>query len=397
MVTELRSKLEAFKQLNRCGVINTVSSTVMSVLPPLALLKRANKRLGSSPIAVEVIKDKLNEFNLDGEVLGITRGPVVSRYEIKLARGVRLSQVKNVTEDLAMALMTENIRIQAPIPGTDLIGIEVPNTEPSIIGLRCIISNWKGSKIQLPFAVGTDTTGKPVTLDLAKMPHLLIAGCTGSGKSVCLNNLILSLIYSRTPEDCKLVLVDPKRVEMAAYRSINHLWRDIVTDPLKAVDVFSDLIDEMDRRYRLLSEHLVKNIEAYNSLKDCHLPYIVTIVDEMADLMMLSGPELENKIVRIAQLARAVGIHLVLATQKPVVKVITGLIKSNIPSRIAFKVTSKTDSRVILDSNGAERLIGRGDMLVSAPGYTEPERLHAAWVSDQEILSVTEYLRSSHG
>jgi S-DNA-T family DNA segregation ATPase FtsK/SpoIIIE len=275
------------------------------------------------------------------------------------------------------------------------VGFEVVNEEPAIIGLKEIMKQAiklgrKGRrKYELPVAIGTGTTGEPRVLDLAKMPHVLIAGQTGSGKSVGLNALIMSLLYTRTPEECQLILVDPKRVEMVSYEGMPHLRQPVVMDPEEATAVFHELVNEMERRYELLSEHKVRNILSYNSLEGVErMPYIVTVVDEMADLMMTSGKALEGYIVRLAQLARAVGIHLVLATQKPVVKVITGLIKSNMPSRISFQVASKTDSRVILDENGAEKLAGRGDMLALHSGVSEPERLHGAWVSDAEIASV---------
>jgi len=304
---------------------------------------------------------------------------------------VRLSQIRKVSEDIALALRSNNIRIQAPIPGTSLIGIEMLNEKRSIIGFKDILSTETNARI--PIALGTDTIGKPKIIDLVDMPHLLIAGQTGSGKSVCLNSIVLSILYTRTPEECQLVLVDPKRVEMASYNEVPHLRCPVVTEVSEAVEVFSSLIEEMERRYKLLSEYRVRNIESFNTKSDTKLPYIVTIVDEMADLMMTSGKELENMIVRLAQLARAVGIHLVLATQKPIVKVITSLIKSNMPSRISFQVSSKNDSRVILDCNGAETLTGKGDMLMVGSGIAEPERYHGAWISDDEIITITDHIR----
>lgn len=337
----------------------------------------------------QVLTSKLKEFGLNGTVARVTRGPRITRYEIKLAPGVKISQVRNLSEDLAIALMSDKVRIQAPIPGTSLVGIEILNEIPAIIGLKDLIKDSRKADCELPIAIGTDVTGKPRILDLSKMPHLLIAGQTGSGKSVCLNSIILSVLYNKTPEECELMLVDPKRVEMTSYFSVPHLRHAIVTDPDEALSMFQGLVREMERRYRLLEEASVRNIVSYNQMGN-KMPYIVVIVDEMSDLMMTSGKELEKCIVRLAQLARAVGIHLVLATQKPVVKVITGLIKSNMPSRISFQVASKTDSRVILDQNGAEKLAGRGDMLATHPEVTEPERLHGAWVSDEEIKNITD-------
>jgi S-DNA-T family DNA segregation ATPase FtsK/SpoIIIE len=359
------------------------------------------------PIALE---KKLSEFGLEGKVVTVKSGPVISRYEVKLAPGIKLSQVKSISEDLAIALMSDKVRIQAPIPGTSLVGIEVANDKPSIIGLRTVLSKLFGinniehkkkynnamehrkertAEYTLPMAIGVNTIGNPVIFDLVKMPHLLIAGQTGSGKSVCLNDIIMTILYTKSPEECRLVLVDPKRVEMTSYKDIPHLWRPIVTEPEDATEVFGSLITEMESRYKILEEHKVRNIKSYNELVGVtKMPYIVAVVDEMADLMMTSGKELEAQIVRLAQLSRAVGIHLILATQKPIVKVITGLIKSNMPSRISFQVGSKGDSRVILDVNGAEKLIGRGDMLMIHPGCSEPERFHGAWVSDGEIETV---------
>jgi S-DNA-T family DNA segregation ATPase FtsK/SpoIIIE len=390
-LASLKRKLEAIKAFKRCGESSTPIQSEYH-LPSLSLLNDYVITASNSRIDIRVLEDKLSEFNLKGEVINVRKGPVLSRYEIKLARGVRLAEVRNVSEDLALALMTQNIRIQAPIPGTDLVGIEVPNSIPSTIGLKNVLSSWNGTTMKLPIALGVDAIGNPKTVDLTKMPHLLIAGTTGSGKSVCLNNIVLSILYSKAPTECRLVLVDPKRVEFSMYKNVPHLWRDVVTDPANAVTVFDSLIEEMENRYKLLSDVGVRNIESYNT-DNRLMPYIVAVVDEMADLMMCSGKELENKIVRLAQLARAVGIHLVLATQKPIVKVITGLIKSNISSRIAFQTASMTDSRVILDCNGAEKLIGKGDMLALLPGNTEPERLQGAWVSDAEIKAVVESIK----
>jgi S-DNA-T family DNA segregation ATPase FtsK/SpoIIIE len=284
--------------------------------------------------------------------------------------------------------MSGNVRILAPVPGTNLVGIEVANEAQDVIGLRSVLESYKGTE-RLPIAIGVDTVGQAKIFDLTKMFHVLIAGQTGSGKSVCINSIILSLLYTKTPDECQLILVDPKRVEMTPYHDIPHLRCPVVTEPAEAPGIFSSLIAEMERRYEVLAEKQVRNIEGYNELGGPRMPYIVTVVDEMADLMMTSGKGLEKMIVRLAQLSRAVGIHLVLATQKPIVEVITGMIKSNMPSRIAFRVASNMDSRVILDCGGAEKLVGRGDMLVLYPGISEPERYHGAWVSDDEIRLVT--------
>jgi len=361
--------------------------------PSLDLLQNHPTETTGSSIQAEVLESKLREFGFEGTVERVRKGPVITRYEVRLASGVRLAQVRKVSEDLAIALMSDKVRIQAPIPGTALVGIEVANESAATIGLRSVIQKARESSYELPLAIGTDTVGEPAVFDLTKMPHLLIAGQTGSGKSVAINAMILSLIYTKTPQECQLVLVDPKRVEMSFYKNIPHLRGHIVTEPEDALEVFQGLVKEMERRYRVLASRQVRNINSYNEVSTEKMPYIVTVVDEMADLMMTSGKELEACIVRLAQLARAVGIHLILATQKPVVKVITGLIKSNMPSRIAFRVSSKVDSGVILDCNGAEKLLGKGDMLFLNPESSEPERFHGAWVSDKEILSVTTAVR----
>jgi len=374
--------LEAARALN----IKIEASACLG-LPPLSLLKDYLGEPGGALAAPEVLEARLGEFGLQGKVVNIRRGPVVSRYEVKLAAGVKLAKVRGVAEDLSVALAGK-VRILAPIPGTSLVGFEVVNEDPATRGLKAVLETYKGLE-SLPVALGVDTAGDPRIVDLAAMPHLLVAGQTGSGKSVFLNALILSLLYTKVPAQCRFIMVDPKRVEMAAYRGIPHLMRPVVTDAQEAMLVFSWLVDEMERRYRVLEINHVRNIDAYNAKGDGTMPYIVAVVDEMADLMMTSGKYLESLIVRLAQLARAVGIHLVLATQKPIVKVITGLIKSNMSSRVAFAVSSKVDSRVILDVNGAEQLAGRGDMLLLASGMQAPERFHGAWVSDEEIQAVT--------
>lgn len=391
-VNELQTRLKEF----RAAASEEVIETSKYCQPSLGLLRNYPSDASGSTLRPEVLERKLLEFDFRGKVVNVRKGPLITRYEVKLNAGVKISQIRRISEDLAIALMSDKVRIQAPIPGTALVGVEVLNEEPAIIGLREVMKAARKlkKKYQLPLAIGTDTTGEPAILDLARMPHLLIAGQTGSGKSVSLNTIILSILYNQSPDECQLVLVDPKRVELSAYRYVPHLRCDVVTDPEDAVDVMGSLVSEMERRYRALETRGVRNIVSYNSLNDVErMPYIVTVVDEMSDLMLVSGRVLENYIVRLAQLARAVGIHLVLATQKPIVKVITGLIKSNMPSRVSFQVASKSDSRVILDENGAEKLAGRGDMLAMHPGVSEPERLHGAWVSDEEIAKVVETVR----
>lgn len=393
VANDIQSRLDEFRA---AASVDTPETPRTYCPPSLGLLRNYPAETSGNPMRPEILERKLLEFDFRGKVVNVRKGPLITRYEVKLNAGVKISQIRRINEDLAIALMSDKVRIQAPIPGTSLVGIEVLNEEPALIGLKDVMKAARKlrRKYQLPLAIGTDTTGEPVILDLAKMPHLLIAGQTGSGKSVSLSTIILSVLYNKSPEECELVLVDPKRVELAAYRDVPHLRCDVVTDPEDAVDVMGGLVNEMERRYTLLENEGVRNIVSYNSLDGVErMPYIVTVVDEMSDLMLTSGKVLEDYIVRLAQLARAVGIHLVLATQKPIVKVITGLIKSNMPSRISFQVASKSDSRVILDENGAEKLAGRGDMLAMHPGVTEPERLHGAWVSDKEIAKVVEAAR----
>ena len=390
-LTKLKNKLNVMQFLNN-EVSVSKNMKVKYRRPPVELLNKYPSNLKPNSLSPDDLENRIADLGFETAVQDIKHGPVVTRYELKLASGVRISQIRKVTEDIGMALRSSNIRIQAPIPGTPYIGIEMINDKRSIIGFRDILDTETSAKI--PMILGTDTIGRPKILDLVDMPHLLIAGQTGSGKSVCLNSIVLSILYTRTPDECQLVLVDPKRVEMASYNNLPHLRCPVVTEANEAVEVFSSLISEMERRYKLLQDYRVRNIEGFNQKSDTKLPYIVTIVDEMADLMMTSnGKELENMIVRLAQLARAVGIHLILATQKPIVKVITSLIKSNMPSRISFQVSSKIDSRVILDCNGAEALVGKGDMLLIGSGIPEPERYHGAWVSDDEISNITDYIR----
>lgn len=362
--------------------------------PTMDLLEDQVATTSQSSLDAVLLEDKLAEFGFQGTVEHISKGPRITRYEVRLAAGVRLSQVKNVAEDLAIALQSDRIRIQAPIPGTSLIGIEVANEVSSKVGIRQLIQAVRESDAELPIGIGVDVVGNPKVVDLAKMPHLLIAGQTGSGKSVGLNVILLSLLYSKRPENLKLVLIDPKRVEMTSYEDVPHLMCPVVTEPAEAVQVFEKLVREMENRYKILAEKKVRNIVSYNEIEGVeHMPYIVAVVDEMADLMLTAGKQVETYIVRLAQLARAVGIHLVLATQKPIVKVITGLIKSNMPSRISYQVTSKMDSRVILDGNGAEKLLGNGDLLMTYPGNCEAERFHGAWVSDKGIEKVCNFLK----
>lgn len=351
-----------------------------------------------------IIKDTFAEFGIDVEMKGANIGPRVTQYTLKAPGGVNLSKISARDKELAYKLSAKTVRIEAPIPGTALIGVEVPNIRAEGVSLRGLIESddWRRSKAPLTFVVGKNISGQPVLADLADMRHLLIAGTTGSGKSVMTNTLIMSLLYKNSPSDMRLIIVDPKRVEMAVYKDIPHLLTPIINDTSKALSAMKWAAGEMDRRYSVMEESGVKTITDYNDLmeekskeENGKMPYIVIVIDEMSDLMMQASKELEPLIVRIAQLGRAAGMHLVLATQKPIVKVITGLIKGNIPSRIAFRVLSSMDSRIILDSSGAEKLLGQGDMLLSSEQTSNgPERIQGAWTPDKDIKKVTDFLRS---
>ena len=352
-----------------------------------------------------VIKSTLAEFGIDVEMEGANVGPRVTQYTMKPPAGVNLSKILARDKELALNLAVDKIRIEAPIPGTRSVGVEIPNARSADVRLRGVLESneWKKSDDPLTFAVGKDISGKAVVANLAKMPHLLIAGTTGSGKSVMTNTLITSLLYRNAPSDMKLIIVDPKQVEMAQYQDIPHLLTPIITQTDKALSAMKWAVGEMERRYTLMAEERVKNIADYNAKvakdnnpeKEGKMPYIVVIIDEMADLMMMAGKDLEMLIVRIAQKGRAAGIHLVLATQRPEVKVITGLIKANIPGRIAFAVGSQMDSRIMLDQGGAEKLLGKGDMLLlTTEMMGKPRRIQGAWSSDDDITKVTDFLRA---
>ena len=351
-----------------------------------------------------IIKSTLAEFGIDVEMEGANVGPRVTQYTMKPPAGVNLSKILARDKELALNLAVDKIRIEAPIPGTRSVGVEIPNARSADVRMRGVLESqeWKKASDPLTFAVGKDISGKAVVANLAKMPHLLIAGTTGSGKSVMTNTLISSLLYRNAPSDMKLIIVDPKQVEMAQYQDIPHLLTPIITQTEKALSAMKWAVGEMERRYSLMAAEKVKNIADYNAKmaksndpeKEGKMPYIVIIIDEMADLMMMAGKDLEMLIVRIAQKGRAAGIHLVLATQRPEVKVITGLIKANIPGRIAFAVGSQMDSRIMLDQGGAEKLLGKGDMLLlTTEMMGKPRRIQGAWASDEDINKVTDFLR----
>ncbi len=354
-----------------------------------------NQILGTS----QILKDKLAEFGIEAQVRNVNIGPIITQYELEPAKGVKVSRFASLADDLALAIKAKSIRVQAPIPGRGLIGIEIPNMSRDMIYLRDLLlsDEIKSTTSKLVFGLGKDTAGRPVVSDLAKMPHLLIAGATGSGKSVCINAIIMSFILRAKPDEMRLILIDPKRVELAGYNGLPHLIGNVVTEPEQALENMYWAVREMERRYELLQEAGVRDISSFNEKagteKDGEkLPYIVIVVDEFADLILTSGKDIEVPITRLAQMARAVGIHLILATQRPSIKVITGVIKANFSARIAFQVSSRVDSRVILDQIGAERLLGSGDMLFLPPGKALTERIHGAFVSDQEISRVCAYL-----
>ena len=367
---------------------------------PIKLSERERKEIENQIITTsQVLKSKLAEFGIEAEVKNVNIGPIITQYELEPAKGIKVSRFTSLADDLALAIKAKSIRVQAPIPGRGLIGIEIPNLARDMIYLKDLLlsEQMRQTTSKLAFGLGKDIAGKPIVADLAKMPHLLIAGATGSGKSVCINTIIMSLIMRTKPDDLRLILIDPKRVELASYNELPHLIGQVVTDADTALETFIWAVHEMERRYEILQEAKVRDIIGYNEKfgEDEELeslPYIIIIVDEFADLIMTSGKDIEMPITRLAQMSRAVGMHLILATQRPSIKVITGIIKANFPARIAFQVSSRVDSRVILDMIGAERLLGNGDMLFLPPGKALPERIHGAFVSDAEIVRVCNFL-----
>jgi S-DNA-T family DNA segregation ATPase FtsK/SpoIIIE len=410
--------------------------------PPLSLLDTppaTERRIDKDALQMNarLLEKKLKDFGIDGEVVEIAPGPVITMYEFSPGPGIKVSRIAGLADDLSMALQAMAIRIVAPIPGKGVVGIELPNRDREMVFLKEIFSSeaFHKGKMKLPMALGKDIAGAPLVTDLARMPHLLVAGATGSGKSVAINTMILSLLYTATPQDVRLIMVDPKMLELSIYEGIPHLLLPVVTNPKKASLALKWAVEEMGRRYRLMADKGVRNIDSYNKalereeketaenlaretvvveevedpaddeaaiqafldrddeLEHGHLPYIVVIVDELADLMMVAGREIEESIARLAQMARAAGIHLILATQRPSVDVITGLIKANFPARISFQVSSKIDSRTILDCNGAESLLGMGDMLFLPPGTSKMLRSHGAFVSDAEVQRVVDFLK----
>lgn len=398
-------------------------------LPPVTLLDRIDSgdrtvQKESLIMNARLLEKKLSDFGVEGKVVEIRPGPVITMYELEPASGVKINRITNLSDDLALAMKAQSVRIIAPIPGKAAVGIEIPNQERENVVLRDVLDTdvFLESKLKLPIALGQDIVGNPVVADLAKMPHLLIAGTTGSGKSVSLNAMICSILFKARPADVKFLMIDPKRLELSAYEGVPHLLHPVVVNPKKAAQVLKWAIEEMERRYELISRDGAKSIEKYNRIVEKRvmeagprkkeprspespagsegstenlekLPYIIIVIDELADLMMVAQRNVESSLARLAQMARAAGIHLILATQRPSVDVITGVIKANFPTRISFQVSSKVDSRTILDQLGAEKLLGAGDMLFIPPGTSTLNRIHGAFVSDREIKNIVTFLK----
>lgn len=386
--------------------------------PSLDILEKKQRPADAGDVQAnaQIIKDTLSEFNINVEMEGANVGPKVTQYTLRPPSGVKLTRIANLESNIALNLAASSLRIEAPIPGKKAVGIEVPNVRAADVRLHGVLESkqWKGATEPLSFAIGKDISGQAVVGELNKMPHLLIAGQTGSGKSVMINTLLTSLLYRNSPSEMKLILVDPKQVEMAPYEDIPHLLTPVINDPEKTISALKWAVNEMERRYKLLAEEKIRDIKTYNqrlqqrgrkiSVEDEDgnmqqheegaMPYIVVVIDELADLMMIAARDVEALIVRLAQKARAVGIHLVLATQRPSVDVITGLIKANVPARIAFTVAGQVDSRTILDQNGAEKLLGYGDMLMKTAQMGKPKRIQGAWVTDEEVNKITDHLRA---
>lgn len=373
-------------------------------MPPVSLLNKvvnkSDKRSKQKVLEnARRLEQTLRDFGVEASINQVTVGPTITRYEIQPRPGVKVSKIVNLTDDIALSLAAKSIRMEAPIPGKNAIGIEVPNEESQMVGIREIMESkeFNGYTSKLAMGLGKDVAGRIIIGDIAKMPHLLIAGSTGSGKSVCVNTLITSLVYKAKPDEVKLILIDPKVVELSNYNGIPHLLIPVVTDPKKAANALTWAVTEMNRRYKLFAETQVKDIKSYNEKTDNPLPRIVIIIDELADLMMVSANDVEDCIHRLAQMARAAGMHLIVATQRPSVDVITGVIKANIPSRIAFAVSSQTDSRTIIDMGGAEKLLGKGDMLFYPLGAAKPVRLQGAFISEAESDKIIEHIKNEVG
>ena len=389
--------------LSESIVVNTPGQTQIWQYPPLSLLNESKGMVanrGNVKQNAQIIEKTLESFGILAKVIEVNPGPTVTQYALEIPMGTKLSKILSLHNDLALALATStgNVRIEAPIPGKSLVGVEIPNISPEIVSLKNVLSDdaMRANKSKLAIGLGLDVSGNTIIAELTKMPHVLIAGTTGSGKSVLLNALIATLLFRASPHEIKLILVDPKRVELTDYNDIPHLLTPVIIEPEKILSALKWAMQEMDRRYRLFHDAQVRNINGYNELSGFQaLPYIVIVVDELQNLMEFAPVEVENAIVRLAAMARATGIHLVIATQRPSVDVITGLIKANIPCRIAFNVSSMIDSRVILDQPGAEKLLGKGDMLYVPPDASKPARIQGVYVSDSEIRNLIGFLKKS--
>lgn len=373
------------------------NADLLNINTNLKLDKNEKKELLEN---ADKLEKTLLSFGVEAKILEVTKGPSVTRFELQPKAGIKVSKIVNLSDDIALGLAAKGVRIEAPIPGKSAIGIEVPNKEQTPVFFREILESneFKNNNYKVACALGKDITGKCIVTDISKMPHVLIAGATGSGKSVCINTLIVSVLYKYSPEDVKLLMVDPKVVELNVYNGIPHLLIPVVTDPKKAAAALNWAVNEMTRRYKLFADNGVRNVDSYNELVkkgviDEKLPYIVIIIDELADLMMACPRDVEDYICRLAQMARAAGMHLVIATQRPSVDIITGLIKANVPSRISFAVSSQVDSRTILDSTGAEKLLGKGDMLFYPVGESKPKRVQGAFISEEEVENVVSFIK----
>jgi len=401
IVKELEENKKIMQELEQ-GEIEKPKDFELPSSKMLAQPKAVKKEINEAEIdaKIEDLLEKLKVFKIEGDIVRTYTGPVVTTFEFKPAAHIKVSKILSLEDDIAMALKAQTIRIQAPIPGKDVVGIEIPNVELETIYLRELIESklFQNAASPLTIILGKDIVGNPFITDLKKLPHLLIAGTTGSGKSVGINAMILSLLYKNSPEKLKLVMVDPKMLEFSIYNDIPHLLTPVITEPKQAINAMSNMVVEMDRRYSIMAKTKTKSIENYNEKAKAEglelMPYVVVIIDELADLMMAGGKDVEVSIARLAQKARASGIHLIIATQRPSTDVITGLIKANLPSRLSFRVGSKIDSKVILDQMGADSLLGRGDLLFTPPGSSNLVRVHAPWASEQEIDKIAEFLRS---